>query len=51
MTGSRFELYYQPVVNVQDGSVRGVEALLRWHHPARGLVSPTEFIPLAEETG
>jgi len=46
-----FELYYQPVVNLQNNQVSGCEALLRWHHPARGLISPAEFIPVAEETG
>ncbi|HEY6890391.1 MAG TPA: EAL domain-containing protein [Solirubrobacter sp.] len=45
------ELYYQPVVRLADGSVSGYEALLRWHHPERGMVSPVEFIPIAEETG
>jgi diguanylate cyclase (GGDEF)-like protein len=46
-----FELYYQPVVTLQSNEVSGCEALLRWHHPTRGMVSPAEFIPLAEETG
>jgi diguanylate cyclase (GGDEF)-like protein len=46
-----FELYYQPVLNLGQGEVRGCEALLRWHHPERGMVSPTEFIPIAEEIG
>ena len=45
------ELYYQPLVDLSDGSVYGVEALLRWRHPERGIVCPAEFIPLAEATG
>jgi predicted signal transduction protein with EAL and GGDEF domain len=48
---NEFELYYQPLVNVASGNVTGFEALLRWHHPVRGLVSPADFIPVAEETG
>jgi len=48
---NQFELYYQPVVNLQDRTITGCEALLRWHHPERGLISPAEFIPIAEETG
>ena len=46
-----FELYYQPLVNLRDGRITGCEALLRWHHPERGMISPAEFIPIAEETG
>ncbi|MBI3434339.1 MAG: EAL domain-containing protein [Proteobacteria bacterium] len=46
-----FELHYQPVVNLKDNSISGFEALLRWRHPLRGLVSPAEFIPTAEKTG
>jgi diguanylate cyclase (GGDEF)-like protein/PAS domain S-box-containing protein len=45
----QFELYFQPQVRCQDGAVSGVEALLRWNHPQRGLVGPDEFIPLAEQ--
>jgi diguanylate cyclase (GGDEF)-like protein len=47
----QFELFYQPVVDLHAGAVAGFEALLRWRHPERGLVSPASFIPLAEEIG
>jgi diguanylate cyclase (GGDEF)-like protein len=46
-----FELFYQPQVDVQTRRVRGFEALVRWRHPRRGMIGPTEFISLAEETG
>lgn len=46
-----FRLLYQPVVDLRTGVISGLEALLRWNHPARGLLRPAEFIPLAEETG
>jgi diguanylate cyclase (GGDEF)-like protein len=45
------ELHYQPKVAAADGTVTGLEALLRWHHPLRGLIGPGLFLPLAEETG
>jgi diguanylate cyclase (GGDEF)-like protein/PAS domain S-box-containing protein len=45
------ELHYQPKICVTDGKLRGVEALVRWPHPERGLILPQEFIPIAEETG
>ncbi|MDB5652242.1 MAG: hypothetical protein JWL62_3762 [Hyphomicrobiales bacterium] len=46
-----FELFYQPIVSLADNSIIGFEALLRWRDPENGLISPSEFIPLAEETG
>ncbi len=45
------EVYYQPILNLLTGEIEKAEALLRWHHPQRGLVSPTVFIPLAESAG
>ena len=45
------EVFYQPIVNVQTATAIGAEALVRWHHPSRGLVPPVEFIPIAESTG
>ncbi|ULJ72154.1 EAL domain-containing protein [Rhizobium gallicum] len=48
---NQFELHYQPIVRLEDDGLAGFEALIRWHHPLRGLVAPTEFIPIAEETG
>lgn len=47
----QFEVYYQPRVNIQLNRLMGMEALIRWQHPDHGLLSPNEFIPLAEETG
>lgn len=51
LENGEFEMYYQPVVNVASGTTAGVEALIRWQHPQRGLVAPEEFISVAEETG
>lgn len=51
LENEEFELYYQPQIEVCSGRIVGVEALLRWHHPVHGLVSPAKFIPVAEETG
>jgi diguanylate cyclase (GGDEF)-like protein len=45
------EVYYQPYVSLQDNEITGCEALLRWRHPERGMISPAEFVPIAEETG
>jgi diguanylate cyclase (GGDEF)-like protein len=46
-----FAILYQPLVDLDSGEMLGVEALLRWRHPRRGVIGPTEFIPIAEETG
>ena len=51
LTSGGFEVYYQPLLKLADDSVSGCEALLRWRHPRRGLVSPADFIPVAEEIG
>lgn len=48
---NEFEMYYQPRVHLESGDTVGMEALIRWRHPTRGMVSPNEFIPVAEECG
>lgn len=47
----QFRLLYQPLINAADQSLTGFEALIRWHHPTRGIVPPNQFIPIAEESG
>ncbi|HVC63221.1 MAG TPA: EAL domain-containing protein [Acetobacteraceae bacterium] len=51
LRGGQFELHYQPVMDLRTQAVSGFEALLRWKHPERGMVPPSQFIPLAEEIG
>jgi diguanylate cyclase (GGDEF)-like protein len=51
IVNQEFEVYYQPQVHITSGRIIGAEALVRWNHPVRGIVSPIEFIPIAEDTG
>ena len=51
MEREEFRLVYQPIVSLEDGTIDGVEALLRWEHPRRGLLAPSDFLAVAEETG
>jgi EAL domain-containing protein (putative c-di-GMP-specific phosphodiesterase class I) len=51
LADDQFVLHYQPIVDLESGQMTGAEALVRWEHPERGLVSPGEFIPVAEDTG
>jgi EAL domain-containing protein (putative c-di-GMP-specific phosphodiesterase class I) len=51
LAAGEFELHYQPVVNFERNQISGVEALIRWDHPRKGMISPSAFIPQAEETG
>jgi diguanylate cyclase (GGDEF)-like protein/PAS domain S-box-containing protein len=51
LAANQFEVHYQPIVELASGASSKAEALLRWHHPVRGMVSPAEFIPLAEASG
>ena len=47
----QFELHYQPIIDIGTGDLAGLEALVRWRHPLRGLLAPADFIPVAESTG
>lgn len=49
--GYQLRLHYQPIINIITGKVAGFEALMRWHHPTKGMISPAVFIPIAEESG
>jgi diguanylate cyclase (GGDEF)-like protein/PAS domain S-box-containing protein len=51
LDGNELQLYYQPKVDMRHGMVLGVEALLRWHHPERGVLGPAHFLPVVEQTG
>src|SRR5260370_13894256 len=51
LSRGEFELLYQPIVNLQNNRISTCEALLRWHHPERAVISPAEFIPVVEEIG
>src|SRR5471030_2913096 len=51
LAAGQLELYFQPIVHLRTGRIHKAEALIRWHHPQRGMVSPLEFIPLAEASG
>jgi diguanylate cyclase (GGDEF)-like protein len=51
LENQEFQVYYQPIYNLKNQSLVGFEALVRWQHPTRGLIPPSDFIPLAEETG
>ncbi len=51
INSDEFQVYYQPIVRMESGHLHGFEALVRWAHPVRGMISPNDFIPLAEETG
>ncbi len=51
LADDQFEVHYHPIIDIHSREVASVEALIRWEHPQRGMISPTEFVPVAEETG
>jgi diguanylate cyclase (GGDEF)-like protein/PAS domain S-box-containing protein len=51
LLNEEFKVHYQPIVSLENWKIKGFEALIRWHHPEKGLISPRHFIPVAEETG
>lgn len=51
LSQNQFQLYYQPIIDVRTLQVRSMEAFVRWHHPSRGVISPDQFLPIAEATG
>ncbi len=51
LSAEQFEVFYQPQVSLEDGTLTGLEALVRWRHPKRGLIEPAAFVPIAEELG
>lgn len=51
LSANQFQVYYQPIIELSTGDIHKAEALIRWMHPVRGMISPADFIPLAEETG
>ena len=51
VNNQEFQLHYQPIVSLESDTIIGFEALVRWQHPTRGLISPADFIPIAEDTG
>ncbi len=51
LQNQEFELYYQPKIDIASGKITGAESLVRWHHPTKGMISPLQFIPIAEQTG
>src|SRR5262249_19498007 len=51
LNNHEFRVYYQPIVSLESSEIKGFEALVRWRHPSRGMLSPSEFLPVMENTG